>query len=149
MAYRRISSAEAQKKIKEINQSILKAEQKELKKDLNTFGINIKDKDLKNIIEEIRTSKQYERLVTKSVNLRIKRGKENISKILEDGMNKIDRIRRTIRFYVTMAYMKKQDRLTKSIITLTWLVLIVMIIQILLFIFFNLDKLINLLKSLI
>lgn len=94
---------------------------KELEEDIKIYDIAKKDKDIKDILRQYSL---FEKLIRKH-------SKSNNSKKIED----INRLRSFKNSYVTLAYMRKQERMTKHIIFLTYLMLFSVLAQIIIFLF--------------
>ena len=108
---------------KEVIEDYLKFESgkfdEELEEDIGIYNIAKKDKDIKNILRQYSI---FERLIRKHSKL------ENSKKIQE--LTKIHSLKNS---YVVLAYMRKQERMTKHIIFLTYLMLFSVLIQIIIY----------------
>ncbi len=126
-----INNKEGRKKFEELKKNAEESLEKDFKKRLNILGLNEKDKDIRGIIGELRRYFEYEKVLEKTSIITINKTKGiHRQRVLKRVMDKLQGIKNSSYFYVTLAYMKKQERLNRKVINLTRLVIILMIIQI-------------------
>lgn len=119
------SDEEGFKSFQKWKEHITKEMDEELEKEIEIFKIDREDKDIK---EKLKSIIKNEKLLERSATLSFNQGKNiNVEKVLDS----ISRIRNYVHFYVTLGYMRKQERLNHKIVNLTTIVVIIMILQIL------------------